>query len=93
VKPTLLTFREEQHSLRTSLSELQAEFQRFRADMEARTQQADNSATSVLQAEKQKLRDQLAIAFKPHNRHLSAYESVSLFRRSAFIKETGVKVS
>jgi hypothetical protein len=54
---------EEQHSLGTSLSELQAEFQRFRADMEARTEQADNSAT--LQAENRQLRDQLATVSNP----------------------------
>jgi hypothetical protein len=37
--------RQDQPTLVSQLSELQAEFQRFRADMEARTQQADNSAT------------------------------------------------
>jgi hypothetical protein len=56
---------EEQYSLRTSVSGLQAEFQRFRADIEARPQQADNSATPVVQAENQQLRDQLAIASNP----------------------------
>jgi hypothetical protein len=51
----------EQHSLCTYLSELQAVLQRFCADMEARTQQADNSATSV-QAEDQNLGDESAAA-------------------------------